>query len=102
MESWVPDVAVCDLRSRALGLQGFASARGCWIVAPFAGLLILVELWESWHIPYYGSCRIYIINRSIAMYIFRSLQKSGARLWPLGSGARETIRGFSASGVWGL
>ena len=33
------------------------------------------ELWESWHIPYSGQCRIYIINR-----IFGQLSKVGSLL----------------------
>ena len=26
------------------------------------------KLWEFWYIPYYGSCRIYIINRNPGLY----------------------------------
>ena len=27
------------------------------------------KLWELWYIPYYGSCRILSINRSIGNYL---------------------------------
>ena len=29
------------------------------------------KLWELWYLPYYGQCRIYIINRSITATITR-------------------------------
>ena len=50
------------------------------------------KLWESWYIPYYGSCRIYIINRSTAHYAAPRIGSgavSGLRLGSLGFGFRE-------------
>ena len=41
------------------------------------------KLWELWYIPYYGSCRIHIINRAASCNAFRVLFRAP---WLLASG----------------
>ena len=39
------------------------------------------KLWELWYIPYYGSCRIYIINRTVsALEREREREREGAEI----------------------